>query len=122
MCEWLTIFKNCCTDVTIEERSGQPFTSCTDESIQLVCVLILNNLQAIIDKMAKHLPIMHGSANALPYTLQERTNATFSHSAKAFCITIAMRLRHSWYPLPVGMCGCTTVSQRVNARVWKGNL
>jgi len=78
MCEWLTIFKNGCTSVTIEERSGQPFTSCTDESIQLVYALILNNLQAIIDEMAKQLPIMHGSANTLPNTL-------FIHSV--FCLT-----------------------------------
>ena len=69
MYEWFTIFKNGCTSVTTEERSGQPFRSCTDESIQLVCALILNNLQAIIDEMAKYLPIMHGSAVVLPNTL-----------------------------------------------------
>jgi len=65
----LPSLKNDCTSVTTEERSGQPFTSCTDENIQLVCALILNNLQVVIDEMAKHLPIMHGSANALPNTL-----------------------------------------------------
>jgi hypothetical protein len=65
----LTSLKNGCTFVTIEERSGQPFTSCTDETIQLVCALIPNNLQEVIDEMAKHLPIMHGSANALANTL-----------------------------------------------------
>lgn len=69
MYEWLTIFKNGCTGVTSEERSGQPFTSCTDENIKLVCVLILNNLQAITDEVASHLQIMHGSANGLPNTL-----------------------------------------------------
>lgn len=34
-----------------------------------------------------------------------------------------MSLRHSWYALLVGMiCGFTTMSQRVNARLWNGNL
>jgi hypothetical protein len=66
---WLTICKSGCTSVTTEERSGQTFTSCTNESIQLVCALVLNNLQTIIDEMAKHLPLMHGSANALLNTL-----------------------------------------------------
>jgi len=28
-----------------------------------------NLLSSVIDEMAKHLPIMHGSANALPNTL-----------------------------------------------------
>jgi hypothetical protein len=69
MNEWLTIFKNGSTRVTIEDRSGQPFISCTDENIKLVCALILNKLQEIIDGMANHLPIMNGSANALPNTL-----------------------------------------------------
>ena len=50
MCEWLTIFKNGWAHVTIEERAGQPFTSCTDESIQLVCAFILNNLQRLLMK------------------------------------------------------------------------
>ena len=50
MCEWLTIFKNGCASVTIEERAGQPFTSCTDESIQLVSALILNYLQRLLMK------------------------------------------------------------------------
>jgi dTDP-4-dehydrorhamnose 3,5-epimerase-like enzyme len=57
--------------------------------------MIPNNLQAIIDEVASHLHIMHGSAHGFQNTSEERTNATIWQSAKAFCIAITTNVRHS---------------------------
>jgi hypothetical protein len=63
--EWIAMFKNGCTSVTDDERSGRPSTSTTEEITERVCVMILDNQRVTIDEVVYHLLISQGSVHEI---------------------------------------------------------
>ena len=61
--DWITMFKNGRTSVTDDERSGRPSTSTTEENVERVCSMILDNRRSTVDEVAQHLNISHGSTH-----------------------------------------------------------
>ena len=62
---WITLFKNSRTSVTDDEQSGRPPTSTTEENIERVRTMMLDNRRSTIDEVAQHLKIIHGSAHEI---------------------------------------------------------
>jgi hypothetical protein len=61
--EWIEKLENSRTSVTHEEGAGHPSTATTDDNTEHICDMVLLDIRlTIIEEVAKHLQISHGSA------------------------------------------------------------
>jgi hypothetical protein len=113
-------------------------TSSTDENIERVRALILNNGRVTTNEEAHYMDISHGyfhgiihkglgfhsvSARWVSKQLTEQQKRTVLHSAEVYWITFTTNWRLSETYLSVWTIRDSTItSQRVKTRMWNGNV
>ena len=113
-------------------------TSSTDENIERVRALIMNNRRVTTNEEAHYTHIIRGyfhgiihkgfgfhgvSARWVPKQLTEQQKRTVLHSAEAYWITFTTNWRLSETYLSVWTIRDSTITnQRVKTRLWNGNV
>jgi len=136
--KWIERLKNGRTSIKHEEGASCPSVSITDVNTEWVRDLILQNRWVTIDEVAHQLQISYGVAyevmhNRLTFhksvhdgsqrESQIWTKRNVRTSANSFWITVVLKVTPSWKESSREMkLGSTIANQRLNARVWNGNI
>jgi hypothetical protein len=136
--ELIETFKTGRTSVKLEEGAGCPSMSITDANT-VVRDVMLQNRRVTVNEVAHQLQISHGfslvklSTTGLPSIKSEHdgsqsnsqngTKRNVWTSANGLFIAVVLKVTTSWKEwLREIKHGSTTMIQRVNTRVWNGNI
>ena len=136
--EWIERFKNGRTSIKHEEGVRRPFTSITDVNTEWVGDMIQHNRWVTIDEVAHQLQISHCAAYAIIHNRlafhksvhdgsqresQNWTKWNVRTAANGFWITVVLKVTTSWKGSSREIKhGSTVTNQRLNAKVWNGNI